>query len=155
MCPILLKENIMLKPRFVPCLSLIAIFCVFAAGCGSGDPFGYAQVSGKLSYEDGTLIPIDNITLTFYPQAAPIDAKTYPRPGMATVDKTTGAFGNVTSHKAGDGLVRGKHKVTITDANRKPLSPSLVPPEYADPEKTLIEVDTNQQPFVLKIRKPK
>jgi hypothetical protein len=31
----------------------------------------------------------------------------------------------------------------------------LVPPEYADPKKTPLTVDTSQLPFELKVRKPK
>jgi hypothetical protein len=135
----------------------LAVICclLFLAGCGSGDPFGYVQVSGKVIYEDGSRIPVDQLVLTFIPQSGPLDAKTYPRPGVAMVDPATGEFHNVTSHKVNDGLVRGKHKVTLAGANNSPLRPSVVPPEYADPDTTPLEVDTANQPFVLKVRKPK
>ena len=36
---------------------------------------------------------------------------------------------------------------------RRPAS--LVPPEYVDPARTPLEVDTANQPFELKVRKPK
>jgi hypothetical protein len=148
-----LNKSIMSKSLFILCLLVVALNLLLA-GCGSSDPFSYVQVSGKLAYEDGTLIPSNEIVLTFYPQASPIDAKSYPRPGMVVVDKT-GAFSRVTSHLAGDGLVRGKHKVTLTNALRQPLSSAIIPPEYADLSKTPLEVDTTVQPFELKVKKPK
>jgi hypothetical protein len=123
-------------------------------GCGSGDPFAYVQVSGKVTYEDGSPIPADQLVLTFIPQGGSLDAKTHPRPGVATVDRATGEFRDVTSHKVNDGLVRGKHKVTLSGANHSQLKATVVPPEYADPDKTPLMVDTADQPFVLKVRKP-
>ena len=74
---------------------------------------------------------------------------------MTTVEPATGEFHEVTSHKFNDGLVRGKHKVTLTDESHKPLPARVVPPEYSDPATTPLEVDTDQQPFVLKVRKPR
>jgi hypothetical protein len=135
--------------------SAVAICCLLLlASCGTGDPFAYVQVSGKVMYEDGSRIPVDQLILTFIPQGAPLDEKTYPRPGVAVVDSATGEFHNVTSHKVNDGLVRGKHKVTLSGANHSPLGPNVVPPEYNDPETTPLVVDTAEQPFVLKVRKP-
>ena len=66
--------------------SAAAIGCLLLlAGCGSSDPFAYVQVSGKVIYDDGSRIPVDQLVLTFIPQGAPLDAKTYPRPGVAMV----------------------------------------------------------------------
>jgi hypothetical protein len=134
----------------------ISVFgCLFLllAGCG-GEPFKHTPVSGKITYDDGTLIPID-LVLTFMPQAAPIDEKTHPRPGMAMVDKATGTFQSATTHMANDGLVRGKHKVTLATAGLTPLPTSVAPPEYTDLTKTPLEVDTAHLPFELKVRKPR
>lgn len=131
----------------------VACCLLLTAGCGAKDPFSYAQVSGKVSYEDGTLIPADYILL-FYPQSGPLDAKTYPRCGTAIVEKATGRFNSITSYKPGDGLVRGKHKVTLLTPGHDFLPASLVPPEYGSPLKTPLEVDTAQQPFELRIKKP-
>jgi hypothetical protein len=42
------------------CLVLIllcgAFFLVSLTGCGSGEPFGYVNVPGKISYDDGRAI---------------------------------------------------------------------------------------------------
>jgi hypothetical protein len=135
--------------------ALLALLGIAAlGGCGSGDPFGYATVSGKVTYDDGSPIPAEMITLTFYPEADPLDAKTYPRSGKAYVEKQTGEFRSATTMKVGDGIVRGKHKVTVTGRGREPLPESVVPAEYANSSKTPLEVDTATRPFVLKVRKP-
>jgi hypothetical protein len=132
---------------------MFSILGLFSAGCTSDDPFSYVQVSGKITYEDGSPIPA-NVYLLFIPQSAPVDSKTHPRPGQAKVDRATGEFHTVTSHKLGDGLVRGRHKVTVVDPACHPLPATIVPPEYGDQKKTPLEVDTAALPFVLKVRKP-
>ncbi len=126
-------------------------------GCsGSNDPFSYATVSGKVTYEDGSIIPANNIKVSFVSESPPAGNK-YPRPGWALVDEKTGKFGCPTSHTPFDGLVRGKHKVVITVASGpQPLPANLVPPEYADPKKTPLEADTaDPNSFNLKVHKPK
>jgi len=122
-------------------------------GCG-GEPFDYVDVAGKVTYEDGTPIPVEPLVLTFYPQAAPVDSKTHPRPGLTVARKEDGTFSLVSSHKANDGLVAGRHKVTLTNLDGGALDPSLVPAEYADPATTPLEIDTADAPFHLKVRKP-
>ena len=138
----------MVAPRF---------FCSFsaAAPAAPGDPFSYVKVSGKVTYEDGTPIPSPDVLVRFYSETEAIGNK-QPRPGWSMVDKKTGEFGCPTSHTAFDGLVRGKHKVTFTGTSGvSPLPASLVPPEYGDPKKTPLEVDTdNPDSFILKVRKP-
>jgi hypothetical protein len=128
---------------------------IFLLGCGSREPFAYVPVSGKVTYEDGSLIPIDGLKVIFVSQTPPVDPKIHPRPGVATVDRATGTFTSATSHKANDGLVRGKHKVTLSPAGPMPSVASLLPAEYRDTNTTPLEVDTAQQPFELKVRKPK
>jgi hypothetical protein len=130
----------------------LTIVVLLSAGCG-GEPFRHVPVSGKVTYEDGSPIPVDGLSVAFHSQTPPVDAKTYPRPGMAAVDRATGTLGSVTSHKFNDGLVQGKHKVVLM-VSVGSLPPSIVPPEYGDLAKTPLEVDTASQPFHLKVRKP-
>jgi hypothetical protein len=133
-----------------------ALVLLLLAGCsGNNDPFSYAKVSGTVTYEDGSVIPANDMKVSFYSESAPVGNK-YPRPGWAFVDEKTGKFGCPTSHTAFDGLVHGKHKVVITVASSQgPLPANLVPPEYADPKKTPLEVDTDiPGSFNLKIQKP-
>jgi hypothetical protein len=151
------KSEKTIMPRFISrsFIVILSLWTLYLSGCGARDPFEYVKVSGKVTYEDGMLIPLDGMFLNFYSQTPPVDAKTYPRIGTTLVQKSDGTFSSVTSHRAGDGLIRGKHKVTVTSSTQAPLPSSMVPVEYADPEKTPLEVDTAQQPFVLKVRKPK
>ncbi len=127
---------------------------IAVAGCGGSDPFGYVQVSGKVTYEDGTPIPAPNIQVTFAPQSPAIDAKTHPPHGTAEI-KEDGTFDRVTSRKFGDGIVRGRHKVLVQALDAEDRLSDAVPPDYADPATTPLEVDTADAPFHLKIAKPK
>jgi hypothetical protein len=137
-------------------VQLPAVLCLLTlSGCWSSEPFAYVKVHGKVSYDDGSLIPADPLVLTFYPQDKAPKGKDYPRPGMATVDKATGKFDSITSHMVGDGLVRGKHKVTLSSPGNIVLTPSLMPSEYGDMNRTPLEVDTANSPFELKVRKPR
>ncbi len=128
------------------------LFALLLAGCGGGDPFTYAKVSGKVTYEDGSVIPY-GVMLQFHPQREPLDEKTHPRVGTAEVDPKTGEFSSVTSYQPNDGLVRGRHKVTIISLGGM-IPPDIVPEEYTDVTRTPLEVDTAEQPFHLKVRKP-
>ena len=62
----------------------------FLAGCGEKDPFSYQKVSGKVSYEDGSLIAAPAIHVIFYPLAKSEDAKKWPPNGVAYVDVADG-----------------------------------------------------------------
>lgn len=132
--------------------AVLVLMCL--AGCGNREPYRQVSVSGTITYQDGSLIPVDKLVLTFLPQGEPIDAKTHPRPGTARVD-TNGHFDSATTHKANDGLVQGKHKVSLAGVNGMPLPSSIVGPEYCDLAKTPLEVDTAVGPFDLKVRKPR
>lgn len=132
---------------------LLVLLAGLSAGC-SREPFQHVRVSGTVTYEDGSLIPVEVLRLTFTPQAPPLDDKTYPRPGWSEVDVATGAFHSATTRRIGDGLVRGKHKVTLSGAGNSELPRSLVPPEYQDYARTPLEVETDRQPFELKVRRP-
>ena len=134
----------------------LACGLLLLGGCGGSEPFSFVKVSGKVTYDDGTPIPADPLVLTFFPEAPALDAKTFPRPGMGVADPQTGVFNSISSHRAGDGLIRGKHKVTLTALNRDPLPASVVPREYANVATTPLEVDTDvPDSFILTIPKPK
>ena len=53
--------------RLALCLTACAALFA-AAGCG-GKPYSCVHVSGKITYEDGSLIPADQIHLIFLSQA--------------------------------------------------------------------------------------
>jgi len=134
-------------------LLLIPVLAALA-GCGPNDPFDYVKVSGKVTYEDGSPIPGDRLEVEFQPLAEPVDPKTHPRPGFATMNDD-GTFDSVTSgRKPGDGLVRGRHKVAVRSFGEDLNPTGAVPEEYTNPDTSPLEVDTADAPFHLKVPKP-
>jgi hypothetical protein len=119
------------------------------AGCGSDQPFSYVPMSGKVMYEDGT--PVTAGRLQFESQA-PALGTMHPRPAVALI-KPDGTFDAVTSHKHGDGLIPGKHKVSFifaTDQGGK----ALVPKDYMSMATTPLTIDTADAPLEIKVPKP-
>jgi hypothetical protein len=123
-------------------------------GCGSGNPWEPVPVNGKITYEDGSIIPVKSIRIFFAPQTPPLDDKTFPRQGAVGVNVADGSFDQVTTYKFADGLIPGKHKVVVAadDGDREP-SPK-VPKEYTSADTTPLEIDTADSPLHIKIRKP-
>ena len=133
----------------------VVLVSLLAGGCGSGEPFDMVKVSGKISYDDGTLLPAEEnyVRLTFISQVDPLDSRTHPRPATAEVDLADGTFDCATTHHWGDGLIVGAHKVVISTDVRQ-VVPKGVPAEYNSQRTTPLEIDTADAPFDLKIRKP-
>jgi hypothetical protein len=129
--------------------SALALCC----GCGGGDrPFDYVPVSGRLTYDDGSPIPAPGIRLAFEVQGVGPKGDAYPPSGDAPVDGD-GNFAYVTSHRHADGLVPGKHKVTIyyaTDARGN----LLIPKEYSRPNSTPLTITTDKLPLEIKVPRP-
>jgi hypothetical protein len=125
------------------------IFCIIAgllvAGCGSGSPYDYVEVSGRLLYEDGTPIPAPMIRLQFAAQDAPAVEGAFPRPAVANVNEK-GEFECVTSYKYGDGLIPGRHKVAVQQATG-PGGRLLVPKAYTSIATTPLVVNTEDSPL--------
>jgi hypothetical protein len=121
-------------------------------GCGSSGPYKYVPVSGKITYEDGSPIPVGGMRLLFVAMDAPTVDGAHPRPAMANVD-ASGEFAVVTSYKYGDGLIPGRHKVAIqapTELDGRPIIPKSCINELT----TELIVDTAERPLVIKVPKP-
>ena len=131
---------------------LFAVTCCLLLGCGSSGPFDYEKVSGRITYEDGSPIPGPALRLRFVAQDAPEVERAFPRPAFAIVN-AEGEFDCVTSHKYGDGLIPGKHKVSI-EMEGLPDARPPVPREYLSANTTPLTVDTADAPFDLKVPKP-
>lgn len=134
-------------------IAILILWLLSGAGCDSENPFSQVQVSGTLTYDDGTLIPAEMIILKFEPLEKSLDAKTFPPAGMSYVNVEDGTFDVVTSHKYADGLVRGKHHVLVVATDAAGRVTDLVPPEYVDSHRTPLVVDTQDAPFRLLVRK--
>jgi len=128
----------------------VLLFCLcLMQGCGeASSPFAYVPVEGKVTFEDGTPIPASRLKLVFDSEAPPV-GDAHPRPGSAGVNEQ-GEFKNVTSYKYGDGLVPGKHRVSLLYATDD-AGKLLVPEEYTKGTKTPLIVDTADLPFEIKV----
>jgi len=118
-------------------------------GCGSGAPFEYVPISGKVVYEDGSPVTAGKV---HFVSDAPAKDGMHPRTATAYIN-SDGTFDSVTSYKPGDGLIPGKHKVAImfaTDLNGK----SLVPKKYESMVTSPLVIDTADAPLLIKIPKP-
>ncbi len=132
---------------------LFLLLCVFACGCGNGSPYSYKKVSGKITYDDGSPIPTGALRIRFTTLDAPAVENAHPRPAFAMVS-ADGAFDCATSYKYGDGLIAGRHKVSI-EKEGLPDTKVVVPKEYLSANTTPITVDTKDSPFEIKVAKPK
>lgn len=130
------------------------LIIISVVGCGSSEPFSMVTVSGKVTYEDGTLIPAERIVVNFVPLAQPKNAKTHPRPGQAEVDETTGKFDSVTSHKYADGIVKGEHKVFLSVIDSKHPDLRLIPDIYGSETETPIQFNTRERKLEIKVPRP-
>ena len=123
-----------------------------ATGCGSSDPFEYVPATGKMVYEDGSTIPLNGARIQFYSQDAPQAANAHPRAALATLNADS-EFDAVTSHKYGDGLIPGKHKVVI-QADAVQSGKPIFPASCNNLAETPLVVDTADLPLVIKVPKP-
>ena len=141
---------------------LTALFVLVATvsilGCGSGQPWSPVPIRGKITYEDGSLIPAQSIRLYFSSQEPPKDSATVPRRGVVDVNVADGTFKEATTYRFGDGLIPGKHRVTVAASDS--AGPNVgtgskgVPREYASGTDTPLIIDTADAPLEIKIRKP-
>ena len=131
--------------------SAICFLVLAYVGCNR-QPFDYLPVSGRITYEDGTPLPVDGtLRLTFYSDAPPVDDKLHPRPGTAFPDEN-GEFSKAMTMRPGDGLVPGTHHVTVGYMGR--TTKGIVPDDYTLKGQSPIVVDTAHQPFDIKIPRP-
>ena len=128
-------------------------------GCNRDMPFDLVPVKGKVTYEDGSLIPADSILVTFNPISSEPKAKVVPPGGQTNINVQDGTFSAVSSHRANDGLVVGRHKVVVVSfkkgANGNPAPSDAVPAIYRKVATTPleVEVDSNNQFLELKLSK--
>ncbi len=131
------------------------VLLMILSGCG-GQPYGTTAISGKVTYEDGSLIPAPAITIYFEPQQESIDSKTFPRRGFAEVNVADGTFSRATTYEPRDGVILGPHKVVIEAIGEGGVPDyRYFPRIYSDAATTplTIEVGSNRS-FELTVPKP-
>jgi hypothetical protein len=134
-------------------LFILLLMLAAAVGCKK-QPYACVPVSGKVTYEDGSLIPAERIRMTFISRAPPAERGIAPRAGSARVNCQTGTFDSAMTYVAGDGIIPGEHKVLIVCYVGNEMRTDLVGKEYADPKSTPLTVDSSKSPFELKVKKP-
>jgi hypothetical protein len=133
--------------------SALGLLALLVAGCGgSGSPFKSVPVIGKVTYDDGTVIPVGGMKIFFHCQEPPKDGM-HPRPAQASVGPD-GTFKDVTTYKFADGLVLGKHKVSLVCEEGGKLT-DKIPKDYALPDKTPLVVEVTKPGQFLEIKVPK
>lgn len=142
-------QNFGRRPRL--CGLACGVTALLLAGCSESTPYGVVPVSGKIVYEDGSVIPAEEMILSFRSMEPPLDPKTHPRTGMCRVNIADGTFDSVTTYAHADGAIRGKHKVSV--AYRGGDGKKVIPKEYTSELTTPLVVDTNDAPLTLSIPK--
>jgi hypothetical protein len=141
-------------PRFSALLGLVTILGLLS-GCRD-TPYKIVPIHGKVTYQDGSLIPAKSVFLWFHPQVDPLKPNVHARPGIAELNPEDGTFACASTCEHGDGVVVGPHKVTVKVADESPTGAGSIPKTYADPTTTplKIEVTRRNQEVVLEIDKP-
>ncbi len=85
---------------------------VLLAGCARDRP-ETIPVSGKVTYEDGSLVPANRMELRFLAQPEVVRAKDYPPAATARVDTRDGTFSEMTTWMHGDGVIPGEYEVEV------------------------------------------
>ena len=134
-------------------LLTLAMIVVALPGCNrSGSPFTSVPVSGKVTYDDGSTIPVQGMTIFFHSLEPPRDGM-HPRPAKAGVGPD-GTFKDVTTYKFADGLVLGKHKVSLVAQKGDKLTKEI-PRDNALPDKTPLVVEVTEAGQFIEIKVPK
>ena len=129
-------------------LAVVACTALTTTGCDN-NPFPQQKVSGKITYQDGEVIPAERIRIWFKSQAPALDERTHPRPASALVNVSDGTFEGATTYKYLDGLVRGEHHVFID------ITPEdLVPAEYTKLSSSPLRISTADSPLHIQLPRP-
>lgn len=136
----------------------LLVFTLVLAGCGK-PAFSLGKVSGKVAYDDGSVIPCDRMSVTFHPQSLVHVGKQTSPYAQATVDVKTGEILSLTTLKPDDGALLGLHKVTIValTMNQYGGAPNgAVSEDYAQVSTTPLEFEVKAGTNVaqLSVKKP-
>ena len=125
--------------------ALILCWAASLTGCGSDAPFDIVSVSGKVTYQDGSLIQADRIVVTFVPQDVTGTGKDAPASASGDVNVADGTFSGLTTQRHNDGAIVGKHKVLVQALKTGPAGvgepTAAVPARYAKVATTPLDVE--------------
>ncbi len=132
---------------------------VILGGCG-GEPFALVPVTGKVTYDDGSLIPGDRVVVCFVPVERQTHGKDVFSGSQGQLDMKTGEIVGVTTHKYADGAMVGHYKVTVAAVkdgrNGIQVFTAAVPDQYQQPQTTPLVCEVVRgRPVVLTVAKPR
>lgn len=130
------------------CLAISAVAFValpMLGGCGAKTPFPLEPVRGTVKYDDGSPIEADQIRIVFNPIDTAARDKVAPRSAAAYADVASGGFDGFTTWKNHDGVLVGRHKVTVIalrlDQRGTTEPTDAIPSRYHRAETTPLEVE--------------
>ena len=139
-------------PSFIGLLPALLVLGSLS-GCG-GDAYDTVDISGTVTYEDGSLIPAEQIMVEFNSQQKNLDEKTYPRIGKAEVNVKDGKFDVVSTYNFGDGVIVGEHKVVVKAYQNGAPSHKFFPKTYSDVTTTPLKITVGaEREFPIKLPK--
>jgi hypothetical protein len=136
-----------------------AIVGLFAASLlrtkGQVAGFQVHDLQGSVAYVDGGVVPVEMMLLKFFPEPGRDGVSNTSMPVTARVDTSTGLFqgkwvSSKTEHKAAPIMWRA----VILSGDLRPLAEEVVPREYGDVKETPLLVAMNENPLVIRLRRP-
>ena len=102
----------MMRPCWVVGVVSVLVWAVVGGMGGCREPRPpMVPVSGKVTYENGDLIPANRLELRFLTPEDLVRQKNYPPFAVAVVDTRNGQFSDVTTWEHADGVIEGEHQV--------------------------------------------
>ena len=98
-------------------------------GCKESRP-PTIPVSGKVTYENGDLVPSNRLGLRFLTPANWVREKNYPPAAVAIVDTRNGEFSEATTWEHGDGVIEGEHEIELIRVGDEAEPGGFRPKEY-------------------------
>ena len=133
----------------------VAILAVLVVGCGKQQT-PIVPVSGTVTYDDGSVVPANQMEVKFLTPAKLIEEESFPPDATARVDTRDGHFPEVTTLQHGDGLGIGQHEVEVVrygdEANPGDLTAQVYRGDKVWPSKVTVGPGKNE--FMITIPKP-
>jgi len=144
--------------RRLPWASVLA--AAMTAVCLAVGSIAYAEpplapVSGKVTYDDDSLIPGARIQLVFIPLGQVPQGQSAPRPSIADVDVENGGFKSMSTYRQGDGASVGHHRVMVTVLGPDAKLNGAVPAVFSDPATTPLRIEVENRRNWIHFQLPK
>jgi len=136
------------------------VVLVILGGCGGSEPFALLPLTGKITYDDGSLIPGDRVVVCFVPVERQSRGKDVFSGSQGELDMKSGQIVGVTTHKYADGTMAGRYKVTVAAVkdgrNGIQVFTTAVPQQYQDAQTTPLTCEVVRgRAIVLTVAKPR